>query len=699
MVTENRHPPPPAHRLAGDLPARWIALLIVLGPCRVAAMDAWQKATADELSAAKPAIEADAPAEAILWKIDVDEKDYPEERTITEYERFKIFDPERAGKILRLALPSVSLDGTELRDSEMSARLTLPGGEVREFGPDSVLERTVVRDASSDSALHRIFGSEGLELKEKFIAVGGATPGSILEFRLRMREMYPKTATFRPLQVESVPVRRLEYRQSAPSDRSIYRNNLFILNPRNAKITEDRRSGAVLVTASNLPSLRNEPFSGSRPYYSTTLVSCYTSTQPRTVKEVRGSRHIENGQPWAAAAMIERWHSEDHIDETQTVRKLAAGLTRGASSDWEKARRIHDYVQDLHARFLRRERKDRSFFVNYTDIVPMDDVIGFEKADPPKLLGSDFLWLAVSLYRAAGIEADVLMLPNRRTAAFSMDTVAGALLPERCAALHLSDGWHFSLPNGTQSLAFDTLPWELTGQGGLLALDDSRQHFIPVPLLPAERSRIENSGEFRLDGDGTLSGECKLVFRGHEADAIRTILNGRSRGQQASIVRAILARVHSGAGLAVTGLENADDPYKPVEVSYRIRWPGFASLTGNRMIFTPLVFRARQDSPFASAERRNSVYFPYRRQEGDRLTLALPPGYELEARAASISIPGDLLSYRVNLTYDPGKRQLGVERDFSSNLITVTVADYPRMKKWYDAVASSDQQSLVLVRR
>ncbi|MGD1032726.1 MAG: hypothetical protein ABSA05_16480 [Opitutaceae bacterium] len=699
MDTENRHPPPPAHRRAGELPARWIALLLALGPGRTIAMDAWRKATADELSAARPAIEADAPAEMILWKIDVDEKDYPEERTITEYERFKIFDPERAGRILHLALPSVSLDGTELRDSEMSARLTLPGGEVREFGPDAVLERTVVRDAPSDSALHRIFGSEGLEVKEKFLAVGGAAPGSVLEFRLRVREMYPKAATFRPLQVESVPVRRLEYRQSPPSDRSIYRNNLFIFNPGNAKMTEDRHSGAILVTASDLPSLRNEPFSGSPPYYSTTVVSCYTWTQPRTVKTVAGSRHIESGQPWAAAAMIERWHSEDHIDETQNVRKLAADLARGASSDWEKARRIHDYVRDLHARFLRREGKGRSFMVSYADIVPMDDVIGFEKADPPKLLSSDFLWLAVSLYRAAGIEADVLMLPNRRTAAFSMDTVAGALLPERCAALHLSDGWHFSLPNGIQSLAFDTLPWELTGQGGLLALDDNRQHFIPVPLSPAERSRIENSGDFRLDGDGTLRGECKLVFRGHDADAIRTVLRGRSREQQARMVRAVLARVYSGAGLAITGLENADDPYKPVEASYRIRWPGFAVLTGNRMIFTPLVFRAHQDSPFASAERHNIVHFPYRRQEGDRLTLALPPGYDLEDKAAPVTMPGDLLSYRVQLAYDPGKRLLSAERDFSSNLMTVTVADYPRMKKWYDAVANSDQQSLVLVRR
>jgi hypothetical protein len=694
----NRHPPTVQRLFRGFL-MRWFALLLVLGPARVAAKDAWQNATAGELSATRPAIEADAPAEAILWKIDVDESDYPRRRTVTEYMRFKIFDPEKAVKILRLSLPSSSIDGTELRDSEMSARLTLPNGEVREFGSDAILERTVVRNASSDSVLQRVFGSEGLQLKEKFLAVGGILPGSILEFRVRAQEMSPKAATFRPLQFESVPVRRLEYQQSPPSDRNLYRNNLFVFSPRNTAIAQDPHSGAILVTATDLPSIYDEPLSGSPPYFATTVVSCYTWTQPRTVKVEGGSRHFEAGQPWAATASIERWHSEDHIGETQAVRTLAAELTRGAASEWEKARRIHDYVQELHARFLRRRRGYRGVLLGYADIVPMDEVIDFEKAEPPKLQSSDFLWLAIGLYSAAGIEADVLMLPDRRSAPFSEKTVADALLPGRCAALHFSDGWHFSLPNGPQALAFDTLPWEMTGQGGLLALDDVKQHFMPVPLSPPERSRIENMGAFRLDADGSLSGECKLVLRGHDADSIRTVLSGLGNQQQTDNMLRILSRLYSGAGLAVTGLENANDPYQPVEVSYRIRWPGYAALTGDRMIFNPLVFRTRQTSPFASAERHNTVYFPFLRQEGDRLTMALPLGYKLEGGAEPISIPGESLSYRVQFAYDPANRLLRAERDFSSAVIAMPVTGYPKMKHWYDSVANSDQQSLVLIKQ
>jgi len=659
------------------------------------ASNPWLNATKEELAQTESTLERNVAAEALLRRIEVDDSDFPANRTVKEYVRYKIFDPEKADHILRLSKNSRSVEGVNIEATNMKARLTQPDGSTKEFGAESIHERQVVRDSSADTFLHRVFGTEGYQEKEKFLAVGGALPGAIIEFQITTEEQYANLVTFRPIQILDIPTRTFEYFQQQNRNTDDYTFQFFALSGGDAEVKTDKARGRVTLTKKNLPALHDEPFSGASTYYATTLVSCYTRSHYITYKSSSKTRHFSPDLPWAPVATIENWLEIEHVTISSGVKKTAAEITQGATSEEEKARRIHDYVAQLYLRFVR-SAQSRTFLISSADIVSMDEVINFEKKRPDKLTSSDFLWLAVSLYRAAGLNTEVVMVPNRRLVPFNRNTVSTAFLQSECVALKIGEKWHFSSPLGYPPLAFDELPWEYEGQGGLLALDN-KQTFVEIPFPPAERSVVSNTGEFSLEANGTLHGRGKLVFTGHDAYLFRSLLFGLSSEKQLGFTRTIFRQQFRGGDIKVDDIANVEDPYKPIEVSYMIRWPGFAVAADKRLIFHPFVFRTHSVSPFSATARVNPVVFDFPHQEVDDVKITLPRGYELEVKNAPPSAPGKLLSYQVMLTFAPKIRLLHSERTLSSDLISVGAKDYSTLKKWYDEISTSDQHELVLV--
>jgi hypothetical protein len=319
--------------------------LFVAGILNASAREKWLKATPAELANMTPALEADAAAEALSWKIEVDDSSFPESRTVDEYIRYKVFDPQRADHLMRLSRQSVSYDGNELRDAEITACLTLPDGTTKEFGAESVRERNIIKKASGDSLVQQIFGATGLEVKERFLAVGTVLPGSVVEVRISVTEHYPGLANFRVLQMNEVPVIKLEYLHApAPVDR--FSRSLSVLNSKLIEWKENKRTGEISVWGNNLPSIKQEPFDGGTSCYAATTVLSYTQLKTISTKAADRHRLFGRDHPWAPIATVMNWTAEDHITVTGKVKKTAAELTKSAGSCTEKAQCIHNYADE-----------------------------------------------------------------------------------------------------------------------------------------------------------------------------------------------------------------------------------------------------------------------------------------------------------------------------------------------------------------
>src|SRR6185295_18844087 len=83
--------------------------------------------------------------------------------------------------------------------------------------------------------------------------------------------------------------------------------------------------------------------------------------------------------------------------------------------------------------------------------------------------------------------------------------------------------------------------------------------------------------------------------------------------------------------ITITRIEALDDAEKPLRIGARIRWPGFAARTKDRLVLRPSAFRVDAGAPFTATERRQPIHFPYRWQEFDRIEIQVPPGFEPES--------------------------------------------------------------------
>jgi hypothetical protein len=674
-----------------------LVLALLALPASLWAKDPWQPVTPAELAPLKSTFEPGAPAEILELRLNLEDEDQPRNRHVERYLRYKIYDPEKADRLLRFAEAVVSYDGTPLRTVRLRARLTLPDGTIRKFDDADVHVRDLAKQGSADSFWHKFFGSAGFIVKEKFLAIGGVPAGAVLEYQVVVDEYLNFGAVFNNLQFDSLPVRKVSYRQKYWRYDQYMAHLLYRMNTDTVEVHDDLKGHVVTAEARDLHSLPDEPYSGPLPDRAVTLLDCYivTTYVPHKGEHPSKSRLFGADERWGPIATLENWITGDHLDLTKKVRSTAAEITRGATTDLQKARLIHDHVQRLHQRFIRTPSGIIENGWASSPISP-DDVLEFEKGKTKGLSSRDFLWLTLSLARAAGLQAEIVMLPDRGLATFKPYLIAPVFLPARAVAYRIGEAWHFSMPDLRNPIAFDELPWQQEGLKGLLALDQ-KQEFIDIPYAPATQSLVRRTGRFALDAAGTLGGSGVITYHGHAAHELRGRLLGLARDAQLAEVQRSLAGDFEGAEIEVTDLTALDDVYAPLEATFKLSWPGFGVVTDDRLIFRPFVFRTTSHSPFAAEQRTGVVAFNYCYQDLDELTIALPEGYEPEAKEAPPSYPGPVLSYEISLGLDRAHMTLHVSRKFSHGLMSLAPKNYPLLKKWHDSVALSDQHNLILV--
>lgn len=658
-----------------------------------AAKSPWQPIPAEELAQAEPLLEKEAPAEALVHRIEIDDTEFPLERRSTQYLRYKIFAPEKVEHITRIS----GIDSTMTDNRvELRARLTLPDGRVQEFGKEAVKERTLSKSATEAGFLGWLT-SGGAEVREKFLAISGIEAGAVLEYHVTRRGANPPRVTTFSAQIVGIPVRQFTYVCRTLRGSDVWESRTFVRNTQNAQLTNDKK-GVVTVTASDLPSIVREPFVGPATDYSLTIFNCNEIVRgalvPRSGKvPVPGTIDVKLG-PWAPHATVMNWIERDRGYPTAKVKAKANEITAGLSDPEAKARAIHVAVQELWQKHRRRTGPAPEKWVQPDSL---DDVLEVEK---PGILRypEEFVWLSLAMCRAVGLDAKLVVLPTRRLTRFNPQHVSGAFLDHKAVALRFGEAWVFSYPQAVNRQSFGTLPWDLEGQVGLLALE-KKQEFIKIPTTDPERSEIVSTGKFKLDAEGVLTGQVTRTFTGQTAVDLRGELRRNQKTARERIAATKLGVDAKLVEVTITKIDALDDAEKPLLIAATLRWPGFATRTKDRLLVRPGVFRVENGSPFTASERRHPVHFPYRWRETDRIEIAIPEGFVPEAPTAPPAFKGEALQHELKLAYDPKNGVLHATREFTSHLLNIPVDLYPVLKGGFDRIARADGHEVVFTRK
>ena len=198
-----------------------------------------------------------------------------------------------------------------------------------------------------------------------------------------------------------------------------------------------------------------------------------------------------------------------------------------------------------------------------------------------------------------------------------------------------------------------------------------------------------------LAADGSLNGEIVVEYGGEDALEHRLdALDENEAGRRQSLEDEIKAWLPGEAVVKLQSSEGWQSADQPLVARFTVQIPGFASVTGKRLLAPAYFFPTLQKNMFINDYRRYPIIFPYPFTESDELYLKLPDGYTLEAppyrRKTGLAYAG----YEISTAFE--NRELITKRQLRFDGLQVPPGQYGELKEFFAIVQKGDGGQAVL---
>src|SRR5436309_2433083 len=615
--------------------------------------------TATDL-ASERAVDTSADAEALFWDIHIEQTE--SKTVLSHYIRIKIFTDRGVESQGRVDLPY----GGRNSIKDITARTIQPDGTVIGLKPDAIFERTLVK-------------AKKVKLQAKSFALPSVKPGVLMDYR--WTEVLHDIDSFHlPLPVQrDIPVQLVRFTiKPLPGIPLSLKVTAFNVES-DPELSHPDKRGNQSGSVRSVPPFHEEP-----------------GMPPESAVRAWLLIYYAYGDFWLDYNRYLYESVKSRMRITDDIRREAASLLSKASTPEEKLRRLYEFCRSE----IRRIDDDAG-----EDPVQRAADLAKENKTPSDTLkrkagtARDIDFLFAALASAAGFDARYSVLSDRGRFSFNPRYPTPHMLVSSNIAVRLNDQWRFFDPAG-RYLPFGMLRWQEEGIPALL-VDSSGSEFVTTPVSSAERSLLKRSITGRLEADGTLEGDVRLVFFGHTGAQEKEALDGRtSNGREEYIKKAIQGRI-SEAEISNVEVQNVLDREQPVVESYHVRIPGYAQRIGRRLFFEPGYFQHGRAPMLTASTRIHPIYFHYPWTEDDIVVIDLPQGFTLDnadqpphEAAADTTIKHEM---HIGITEDG--RTLRYLRRLSFGIdekIFFPPSEYPLLKSVLDALGERDAHKIAI---
>jgi hypothetical protein len=653
--------PLPLSRLGALLAVVFLPALLHAAP-----PDGWEPVPAEQLALTRSVIEPGVGAEVISWRVWVEDgfSGNSLRQTRDHYVRLKIYTDVGAQAFAKV---DIDYPLRHVLVESISARTIQPDGTVTPLGRKAVVRETVVK-------------KKGEGLRRQSFAPPELKPGCVLEYRYQEIRYDAAAAGIYDLQ-RDVPVQRLVYyvrplKLEGWNVRQMFFHVAAVSSPTPA-------DGYYETAVSSRPAYKPEPFSPPE-YEQRAWMLLYYTERELTSPEVFWGRYGREQWEWF----------DSYTRPDKETQALAGQITPGAASEPERVRRLAEWIQ-------------HEFKISHSDEPDSLRAAGLRKCaslrDALRQKGGtrwDANMAFAGLARSLGMQTRLMRVPSRRSQFFDRRMMNEIFLPSYQIGVRVDGQWR-SLDPADRYLPWDMVPWYEEAQPALLCDRDSSR-FMDTPMGEPERSCLSRNGTFTLSENGTVEGDVTLSFSGHWNQSMRWAFEGVAGAELEKTLLEETSWKDQGAKVSDVELLRGSDERVPLQVKCHLVLPGFAMVTGKRILLEPALLEARQRPPFTASTRRYPVYFDFAWSERDSLRLRLPEGWKAEAVVAPqpVNSPG-LAAYEGQTRVSDDGRELLVQRSLrvgGGGLLLFLPGGYAAIKSLFDQVHERDQAVVALTR-
>ena len=660
--------PPPFYLLLG-LVVCLACLVALAAPMPAAPLgDDWKPVDPADLALKSPTVEKDADAEGLFWEVKID--DNPDGDLIfNHYLRVKVFTDRGRESQSKVDLPFGKLYGGEVKINDIAARTIKADGSIVELNKKDIFERTIVK-------------ASGLKVKAKSFAMPAVEPGCIIEYRWREVRVRQDAHYLRLQFQRDIPVQRVEYLvKPFPYEGLSFQS--IMLHGKTTPWTK-AKSGFYSTVMTNVPAVPDEARMPPEDQVKMWMLVFYAA----------GDARPDPQKYWNDLGKRFYDETKSLMKPNDEVKKLAASLIADAKTDDEKLAKFFDFCRTK----IKNTSDDASGATPEERAKVKDNKTPGDTLKRGMGSGADIDLLFAGLATAAGFDARIVLSPDRGDMFFDKGMPNSYFIDPQNVAVNVGGTWKFFNP-GFNYVPFGMLRWQEEGEQALVT-DPRQPVWVDTPMSPPEKSKIHRRAKLKLLDDGTLDGDVSVEYTGQFAIERKEDIDEESDSAREDSFKEELKGQMSAAEITNIKIQNVTDQVNPLIYSYHVHFPNYAQRTGKRLFFQPAFFQHGLGPMFATASRKNPIYFHYPWSEDDRVEIELPAGYALDnadAPAPFGSAPISEYKPRLSITSD-GKTLLYTRTFFfggGGNLL-FPVEGYSQLKNYFDQLHTQDNHTLAL---
>jgi len=559
---------------------------------------------------------------------------------------------------------------------QLAARTIHPDGSITEF-TGKPFDKTIIKGL-------------GIKYTAKTFTMPDVTVGSIVEYKyvIGMPYGWVKTISSWEIQGELYTVKaNFRFRPyqgvvEVPTEWS-WTSNIrhsqvayAYLNQLDARVPDRKKGNLVEFEAESIPAFHAEAYMPPEDDFKPTVLFYY------------GGHEI--GSPeryWAEIGKESAAFTEKFIGSFREVRDLAEKVIGNETDPEKRLRKLYARAQQIRNISFERERTEEE--LKKEKLERTATVMEVLNRGYGTTYGINCLFAALA--RAAGFEANVLFVSDRRQRSFSK-LVLSAEQIDSSAVMVKMNGQDLMLAPGTKYAPFGLLQWT---HSSVVALKCSKSGADFVTTSEPKNSSTRRTGRMSLTADGTLKGEITVEVNGEDALERRlSALKTDEAGRRKDFEDEVRAWLPDGATVKLKDSQGWDATEEPLIARFEVEAPNFASGAGKRLIASAFLFPTFKKDMFVHEGRVYPIVFPYPFVENDEVDIKLPEGYSLEAppyrRKAGLAYAGYEISSELQDNRLITKRSLHIDG------LTFPPEKYDELKNFFGVVQAGDGGQAVL---
>ena len=584
-------------------------------------------------------------------------------------------------------------DGKKYANVELSFVTTTSGYNSDEIGNDKSLDGIQARTIHPDGTIIPFTGKpylkvivkgKNIKYQAKVFTLPDVTVGSIIEYRYatHINDSGYESPTF--IIQDELPLQSGHFVWYPTSEAMVDSHDVrithitwFPILPAGTEVVRhDSPFRSYEITVKDVPPVPDEEFMPPLGNYSYRVYFNYVGAS------TPGEFWKTEGKYWSKS--INSFANPDGDLRSATQQVIGPATTQD-----QKLRAIYAAVMALENTDFTREHDQREDKANDLGKVrKASDILEHKRGDSTQLTE-----LFIAMARAAGMNADAMLVPDRSRHIFIPDWLDITQFDDTIAIVNF-DGKDVFFDPGSRYCPYGHLAWQHTFLGGLRQKGNDVV-FDRTPGDDYTANLVTRAGNLAMDATGHITGQIELGFAGSEGVHWRqAALTGDEQSLKNDLRSSIENMLPHTLEIKDIAVSNLADYEKPLNVVVNVDGT-VGTWAGKRLVIPADIFVANTKATFPNDKRDVAVDFHYPHYMKDAVRIRFPNTFKIEAIPSSVTfqIP-QTGGYAMQI--EPSSGYFTTRREYAFNDFIVPSKDYPRLRTFYSQFESNDQQSVIL---